>query len=147
MRAGSPLTFPYLPAAFPGGYGFSYLPPPAPVSSWTEKQVVSTGGSFLLDPRVHKVRVGLAWDAGVDVDSSAVLLDKDLRVLEKIWFRNLRSVGDAVTHRFVGSFSPHWLLGVRVRACSLGARDPRPVARLCNSVAHLACHDALVTVL
>ena len=33
------------------------------------------------------------------MDSSAVLLDKDLNVLEKIWFRNLRSAGDAVTHR------------------------------------------------
>jgi hypothetical protein len=62
---------------------------------------MSQGGSFLLDPRVRKLRVGLAWDAGVDVDSSAVLLDKDHRVIDVIWFRKLHSNCGSVSHRCV----------------------------------------------
>ena len=77
----------------------AFVEPPAPIASWTAKQTVAQGSSFYLDPRVHKVKVGLAWDAGVDVDSSAVLIDKDYRVVDIVWFRQLRSRDGSVSHR------------------------------------------------
>lgn len=73
-------------------------PPGGEFASWQTKQVLAPGGSFLLDPHVRKVRVGLAWDAGVDVDSSAVLLDRDLRVVDLVWFRKLASSCGSVSH-------------------------------------------------
>ena len=40
--------------------------------------------SFLLDPKVRKVRFGLSWDASCDVDTSLVMFDKDLHVVDKV---------------------------------------------------------------
>ncbi len=62
---------------------------------------MAQGSSFLLDPLAHKVKVGLAWDAGVDVDSSAVLLGADRGIIDMIWFRKLRSSCGAVSHRLI----------------------------------------------
>ena len=53
----------------------------------------------MLDPTVSKVKVGLSWDAGCDLDASATLIGKDFKVLETIFFNNLVGAGGAVTHR------------------------------------------------
>ena len=54
----------------------------------------------MLDPTVSKVKVGLSWDAGCDLDASATLISKDFKVLETIFFNNLVGAGGAVTHRW-----------------------------------------------
>jgi len=51
-------------------------------------------------PRV--VRFGLAWDLSngknIDLDASAVCLDKSLNLMDQVWFKQLRSVDGAIRH-------------------------------------------------
>lgn len=46
--------------------------------------------------------LGLAWDItngqNIDLDASAILLDDQLSVLDKVWFRHLRSEDNSIVH-------------------------------------------------
>lgn len=58
------------------------------------------GGNFDFAGSLTKVVLGLGWDVEkgqVDLDASAVLLDKDAQVLESIFFGNLRCSGSHST--------------------------------------------------
>lgn len=81
--------------------GLFSAPPPPGLLVRTQQQTVNKGDSFLLDPRVRKIRMGLSWETGSDVDSSAVLCREDHSVMEIIGFLKLSSSNGAVTHRLV----------------------------------------------
>jgi hypothetical protein len=55
------------------------------------------GSTFVLDPTVSKVKVGLSWDAGCDLDASATLIGKDFKVLETHFLDDLVDAEGAVT--------------------------------------------------
>jgi TerD domain len=65
---------------------------------------LALGGGFTLDPSVRKLRVGLSWDAGVDVDSSAVSFNADLVAQQCVYFGNLNSSDGSISHRLKFSF-------------------------------------------
>jgi stress response protein SCP2 len=70
------------------------------VTGWAEKKALTIGGGFTLDPSVRKLRVGLSWDAGVDVDSSAVTFNSELVPQQCVYFGNLNAADGSISHRY-----------------------------------------------
>ena len=44
------------------------------------------------------MKVGLGWDTTADIDASVILMDKNKKKIDQVWFRQLKSKDGAVTH-------------------------------------------------
>lgn len=79
--------------------GLSLPPPPEGLQDWHQTIGLSAQNpDYVIDGSVKKVAMGLGWDAGCDVDGSVAVFDQQLRLLDTIWWKQLRSRDGSIKH-------------------------------------------------
>lgn len=79
--------------------GLSVPEPPPGIRDWHRSVGLTTQDpDYLIDGSVTKVKMGLGWDAGCDVDGSVVVFDANLQHLDTVWWKQLSSRDGAIKH-------------------------------------------------
>jgi len=78
--------------------GLALSQPPPGVRDKSQVAMLRSGEEYMLDGSIRKVKMGLGWDAGCDVDASCAMFDANKRLVDAVSFKKLVSSCKAVKH-------------------------------------------------
>jgi len=71
---------------------------PPGIRSKSQVAMLKAGEEYMLDGSIRKVKMGLGWNAGCDVDGSCVMMDANKRTVETVSYSQLSSNDNTVKH-------------------------------------------------
>jgi len=72
--------------------------PPPGVRDKSQVAMLRPGEEYMLDGAIRKVKMGLGWDAGCDVDASCVMLAANKGIVDVVSFKKLKSSDGSIKH-------------------------------------------------
>ena len=81
-----------------GGHQFAMPGLPHRLNTMSHAANLHAMEEYWFDRTCKKVKIGLAWDAGCDVDSSVAMLDRNMTIVDTVSYKQLQSRCRSVKH-------------------------------------------------